>query len=106
MSDIIYLFLYKFFKFVVTYAPQSLQSPFFTALAYIFYKFDKKHTNIMRVNLKMCFPEFTGQKIEKIIKATYRNFGYFGADFLRNQDSTKENILNKVSFKNEDILIS
>ncbi|ALV65379.1 lipid A biosynthesis lauroyl acyltransferase [Campylobacter fetus] len=106
MSDMIYLFLYKFFKFIVTYTPQSLQSPFFTALAYIFYKFDKKHTNIMRVNLKMCFPEFTEQKIEKIIKATYRNFGYFGADFLRNQDSTKENILNKVSFKNENILLN
>lgn len=105
MKDYCYLFLYFLLKFIATYTPMFIQNLFFRALAYLFYKFDAKHTQIMRTNLKMCFADFKNEKIEKIIRQTYRNFGYFGADILRNQNSSKEKILSKVVFKNKDILL-
>lgn len=100
MVDYLYLGLYYIFRAIAIYTPQNLQRPFLNALAKLFYKFDKKHTNIMRINLKMC--KF--DNIEEIILNTYRNFAYFGMEFLRNQNSTKEQILAKVDFKNEEIL--
>ncbi|ARR01020.1 lipid A biosynthesis lauroyl acyltransferase [Campylobacter porcelli] len=100
MVDYLYLGLYYIFRAIAIYTPQNLQRPFLNALAKLFYKFDKKHTNIMRINLKMC--KF--DNIEEIILNTYRNFAYFGMEFLRNQNSTKEQILAKVDFKNEKIL--
>ena len=100
MIDFVYFLLYKIFKFIANYTPMKFQNLLLDALARLFYKFDKKHTNIMRINLKMC--KF--DNIEKIILDTYRNFAYFGMEFLRNQNSSKEQILSKVVFKNEEIL--
>ena len=97
MIDFVYFLLYKIFKFIANYTPMKFQNLLLDALARLFYKFDKKHTNIMRINLKMC--KF--DNIEKIILDTYRNFAYFGMEFLRNQNSSKEQILSKVEFKNE-----
>ena len=100
MIDFVYFLLYKIFKFIANYTPMKFQNLLLDGLARLFYKFDKKHTNIMRINLKMC--KF--DNIEKIILDTYRNFAYFGMEFLRNQNSSKEQILSKVEFKNEEIL--
>jgi len=41
---------------------------------------------------------------KKILKACYRNLALNGVDFIRNQNSTKEEILNKVSFENEAVI--
>lgn len=100
MVDFLYLGIYHTLRFIAIYTPRSLQNIFFDLLARAFYKFDKKHTNIMRTNLKMC--KFTN--IEEIILQTYCNFAHFGVEFLRNQNSTKEQILAKVEFKNAQIL--
>lgn len=100
MVDFLYLGLYYILRFIALYTPYWLQNLFFNALAKGFYKFNKKHTKIMRTNLQMCKFE----NIEEIILQTYRNFAYFGAEFLRNQNSSKEQILVKVEFKNAEIL--
>lgn len=100
MVDFLYLWLYYMLRFIAIYTPKAIQNIFFDLLAKGFYKFDKKHTNIMRTNLKMCKFE----NIEEIILQTYRNFAHFGVEFLRNQNNTKEQILAKVEFKNAQIL--
>ena len=100
MVDFLYLWLYYMLRFIAIYTPKAIQNIFFDLLAKGFYKFDKKHTNIMRINLKMCKFE----NIEEIILQTYRNFAHFGVEFLRNQNSTKEQILSKVEFKDAQIL--
>lgn len=106
MNDFFYLCLYKFLRLIALYTPLFLQDSFFNALSYVFYKFDKKHTKIMRANLDFCFDNLDVYEREKIIRATYRNFAYFGAEFLRNQDSSKDSILKKVEFKNEEIFLN
>ena len=60
----------------------------------------------MRVNLKMCFTTLKDDEIERLIKKNYYNFALFGAEFLLNQNTTKEQILSKISFENEELFNS
>lgn len=106
MLDYFYLGLYYTLRFLVKFSPKCVLKGFLKSLASAFYHLDKKHTNIMRVNLKMCFAALKDDEIEKLIKKNYYNFALFGAEFLLNQNTTKEQILSKISFENEELFNS
>ena len=106
MLDYFYLGLYYALRFLVKIAPKCVLKGFLKSLASAFYHLDKKHTNIMRVNLKMCFASLKDDEIERLIKKNYYNFALFGAEFLLNQNTTKEQILSKISFENEELFNS
>lgn len=106
MLDYFYLGLYNFARFVVKALPKRALKSFLRALSSAFYTIDKKHTNIMRVNLKMCFATLKDDEIERLIKKNYYNFALFGSEFLLNQNTTKEQILSKISFENEELFNS
>ena len=106
MLDYFYLGLYHTLRFLVKFSPKCVLKGFLKSLASAFYHLDKKHTNIMRVNLKMCFASLKDDEIEKLIKKNYYNFALFGAEFLLNQNTTKEQILSKISFENEELFNS
>ena len=106
MLDYFYLGLYYALRFFVKIAPKCVLKGFLKSLASAFYHLDKKHTNIMRVNLKMCFATLKDDEIERLIKKNYYNFALFGAEFLLNQNTTKEQILSKISFENEELFNS
>lgn len=106
MLDYFYLGLYHALRFLVKIAPKCVLKGFLKSLASAFYHLDKKHTNIMRVNLKMCFATLKDDEIERLIKKNYYNFALFGAEFLLNQNTTKEQILSKISFENEELFNS
>lgn len=102
MIDFLYLTLYYFLKFLIFITPKSALKALLNAISALFYKFDKKHTKIMRVNLKMC--GYEGSEAEKIIKSCYKNFAYFGLNFLKNQGASKEKILSQVRFENAQMV--
>ena len=106
MLDYFYLGLYHALRFLVKISPKCVLKGFLKSLASAFYHLDKKHTNIMRVNLKMCFTTLKDDEIEKLIKKNYYNFALFGVQFLLNQNTTKEQILGKISFENEELFNS
>ncbi|MDY3668677.1 MAG: lipid A biosynthesis lauroyl acyltransferase [Campylobacter sp.] len=106
MLDYFYLGLYYALRFFVKIAPKCVLQGFLKSIASAFYHLDKKHTNIMRVNLKMCFATLKDDEIERLIKKTYYNFALFGVQFLLNQNTTKEQILSKISFENEELFNS
>lgn len=106
MLDYFYLGLYHALRFLVKISPKCVLKGFLKSLASAFYHLDKKHTNIMRVNLKMCFASLKDDEIERLIKKNYYNFALFGAEFLLNQNTTKEQILSKISFENEELFNS
>lgn len=106
MLDYFYLGLYHALRFFVKISPKCVLEGFLKSLASAFYHLDKKHTNIMRVNLKMCFTTLKDDEIERLIKKNYYNFALFGAEFLLNQNTTKEQILSKISFENEELFNS
>lgn len=104
MRDFFYLCLYRFFKFIIFILPEFVLNSFLDFIALLFYKFDKKHTKIIRSNLNFAYgDELSEVKREEIIKNTYKNYAKFAINFIKNQNTTKQKILDKVSFKNTEI---
>lgn len=104
--DKFYLILYKILCFIVSKFPKVFINALFSFISYLFYIFDKKHTKIIISNLKLCFPNLNQNQYNQIIKKTYQNFGFFVSEFLINQNLNKNQILDKVNFINEDLIIN
>ena len=105
--DRIYLAGFYTLKFLIFIMPCSLQNMLAKFLAFAFMKLKKKRFHIVMTNLDLAFGE-TKTKEEKleIAKKCYYNFAkYLGINFILNQNTTKQKILEKVVFKNEHFLL-
>ena len=76
-------------------------------LAFAFMKLKKKRFHIVMTNLDLAFGESKTKKEKlEIAKKCYYNFAkYLGINFILNQNTTKQKILEKVVFKNEHFLL-
>lgn len=102
--DIIYLLTYYFFKIIFTILPKFILTPLLNGVGTLGYFFDKKHKDIALTNLNLAFGNTkTLKQKEHIIKQMYKNIAFFIYDFVQNQNTPKEKILQKVSIKNEEI---
>jgi len=100
--DSIYLGLFKVFRFFIRSFPSFIVESFLNLLVVIVYKIDKKHRHVAKVNLDLAFENKKSEEEKAlIIKACYKNIVYSLADFVRNQGANKDEILEKVTFKNE-----
>lgn len=105
--DRIYLAGFYTLKFLIFILPSSLQNLLAKFLAFAFMKLKKKRFHIVMTNLDLAFGE-TKTKEEKleIAKKCYYNFAkYLGINFILNQNTTKQKILEQVVFKNEHFLL-
>ena len=105
--DRLYLAGFYTLKFLIFILPSSLQNMLAKFLAFAFMKLKKKRFHIVMTNLDLAFGE-TKTKEEKleIAKKCYYNFAkYLGINFILNQNTTKQKILEKVVFKNEHFLL-
>ena len=105
--DRLYLAGFYTLKFLIFIMPCSLQNLLAKFLAFAFMKLKKKRFHIVMTNLDLAFGE-TKSKEEKleIAKKCYYNFAkYLGINFILNQNTTKQKILEQVVFKNEHFLL-
>ena len=105
--DRLYLAGFYTLKFLIFILPSSLQNLLAKFLAFAFMKLKKKRFHVVMTNLDLAFGE-TKTKEEKleIAKKCYYNFAkYLGINFILNQNTTKQKILEKVVFKNEHFLL-
>ena len=105
--DRLYLAGFYTLKFLIFILPCSLQNMLTKFLAFAFMKLKKKRFHIVMTNLDLAFGE-TKTKEEKleIAKKCYYNFAkYLGINFILNQNTTKQKILEQVVFKNEHFLL-
>ena len=105
--DRLYLAGFYTLKFLIFILPSSLQNLLAKFLAFAFMKLKKKRFHIVMTNLNLAFGE-TKTKEEKleIAKKCYYNFAkYLGINFILNQNTTKQKILEQVIFKNEHFLL-
>ena len=105
--DRLYLAGFYTLKFLIFILPSSLQKMLAKFLAFAFMKLKKKRFHIVMTNLDLAFGE-TKTKEEKleIAKKCYYNFAkYLGINFILNQNTTKQKILEQVVFKNEHFLL-
>lgn len=105
--DRLYLAGFYTLKFLIFILPSSLQNMLAKFLAFAFMKLKKKRFHVVMTNLDLAFGE-TKTKEEKleIAKKCYYNFAkYLGINFILNQNTTKQKILEQVVFKNEHFLL-
>ena len=105
--DRLYLAGFYTLKFLIFILPSSLQNMLAKFLAFAFMKLKKKRFHVVMTNLDLAFGETKtkGEKLE-IAKKCYYNFAkYLGINFILNQNTTKQKILEQVVFKNEHFLL-
>ena len=105
--DRLYLAGFYTLKFLIFILPSSLQNLLAKFLAFAFMKLKKKRFHVVMTNLNLAFGETKtkGEKLE-IAKKCYYNFAkYLGINFILNQNTTKQKILEQVVFKNEHFLL-
>ena len=105
--DRLYLAGFYTLKFLIFIMPSSLQKLLAKFLAFAFMKLKKKRFHIVMTNLDLAFGEMkTKEEKLEIAKKCYYNFAkYLGINFILNQNTTKQKILEQVVFKNEHFLL-
>lgn len=103
-SDRLYFTLYCILKFFINLMPNFFLDFLALIVAKIAFYLNQKHRKIIDINLQICFPQYNKKERDKIALKIYENFAKFGIDCLQNQNTTKEKILQKVSFINENFL--
>lgn len=106
MIDNIYITSFYIFRFFIKNTPSFLLEMILNFLVFIAYFIDKKHRRIIEVNLDLAYGNnITNEEKNGIIKGCYKSLIYNLADFVKNQGISKAELLKKVNFINEDILI-
>lgn len=103
-KDLLYLFLYYTLKILIFILPKFVLSFLALITAQITFWLNSKHRKIIDINLKLCFPQIDAKERKQIALKIYRNFAKFGIDCIENQNTTKEKILQKVHFDDEELL--
>lgn len=103
--DSVYLSIFYVFRFFIKFTPKFIINPILNFLAFLIYSVDKKHRKIAKVNLDLAYEDRMSEE-EKIdiTKKCYKNLIYTLADFIKNQGANKEEVLEKVSFENSEII--
>ncbi len=96
---------FKFLQKILCSIPYKIKLNLIGFLAKVAKFFDKKRTFTAKANLDLAFGDSLSEnEKQKIIYKTYENLIAVGFDTVCNQGATKEQILSKVRFHNEDIL--
>ena len=105
--DKLYLTGFYTLKFFIFLLPSSLRDLLAKFLAFSYMKLNKKRLHIVMTNLNLAFGESkTKEEKLEIAKKCYYNFAkYLGINFILNQNTTKQKILDQVVFKNEHFLL-
>ncbi|AQW81738.1 lipid A biosynthesis lauroyl acyltransferase [Campylobacter pinnipediorum] len=104
--DKVYIFGFYFLKTLIAITPSFIHDIFMKFIAFAYMKTNKKRFKVVMTNLDLAFEDsLTYEQKLNIANKVYINFANFlGINFIKNQDSTKEKILNRVVFKNENFL--
>jgi len=106
MKDALYLMLFYFFKFFIWLIPKKIMIFILKIKARIIYMLDSKHRKIAFVNLDLAYGDTLSMKEkEHIVKMTYFHLLNVLIDFIRNQGISKEDLLSKVTFENEKVML-
>ncbi|MCW0225432.1 lipid A biosynthesis lauroyl acyltransferase [Campylobacter lari] len=106
MINYVYLSLFYILKVLVKILPSKLLNSFANLVALITYRLNHKHRKIIDTNLKICFPEKDQAWRDETSLNIYKNFAKFGIDFIKNQNASKEEIINKICFDDEEQILN
>ncbi|BCX80035.1 lipid A biosynthesis lauroyl acyltransferase [Campylobacter sp. 19-13652] len=104
----LYLAGFWFLKFIVWLLPSAVSAAFCRALARVYFLIAKKRKHNVLANLNLAFSDsISSDEKLKIAKECYEKFAvYLGANFIKNQNTTKKSVLERVDFKHSERLLS
>jgi len=86
--------------------PKGTKVTIAKGIAWLFYKLHKRYYLIARANLDFIYAErLSNSEKEQIIKDMFFNLAQNFGSFIENQNISKEKLLQKVTFKNDKILL-
>lgn len=97
------LYYISFFSLAFVVKKSPFKRGILRFLAKAAYHLDKKHRNTAIINLTKALKVWE-EEAKNITKRVYENLAFNLADFIQNQNTTKEAVLKKVEFENEHYL--
>ncbi|MCK5293861.1 MAG: lipid A biosynthesis acyltransferase [Arcobacteraceae bacterium] len=106
MVDYLVFSLYKVFKFIVLILPKSFIKIFLDILAYFIYLVNSEHKRYAFANLNFVYKDTISQDEKtQIVKDIYKTLVYNLYDFIENQTLDLQGFEDKITVKNEKILL-
>jgi KDO2-lipid IV(A) lauroyltransferase len=103
--DKFYLYLFYSFRFLIQHTPDIILNTLLNFFSWLIYKIDLKHKKVAYVNLDLAYGDkLIKEQKDNIIKRCYKNLLYLLVDFVRNQGISKEDLLDKIIFENDEIV--
>ncbi len=97
---------YSIFKLFVKIIPRSVMKNILIGFSRFVYLVDTKHKKIAMVNLNIAFEDTkTLEEKKEIVKQSYKNIIYNLYEFVENQDLTPQQLEEKITVENEDIIL-
>lgn len=103
--DKLYLLLFYTLKIFVRFTPSFILKKLIYSLSWFLYRFEKKHKRVALTNLDLVFQNrLTQDRKNTIVFNSFQNILFILIDFIKNQSISKVQLLNKVKFKNEEVV--
>ena len=98
--------LFRFLKLLSSILPQSTKFSIAKGAASLLNRYHKKYYSIAKANLDFVYGNsLSSSEKEQIISGMFLNLTQNFGSFIENQYISKENLLKKVTFENESILL-
>ena len=98
----LYYHSFFIFAFLIRHTPPNIRNTIIKGVAKAAFWLDAKHRHYGEINLQQALG-VSLKEAKDILKKVYENLAFNLADFIQNQNTTKEAILKKVRFENEEI---
>lgn len=107
MKDKIAEFSFNILQKTAIIMPEYLKKAIAKTLAYLFYKFHKRYYKVARANIDFIYEDrLSNNQKEQLIKDMFYNLAQNFGSFIENQGISKDKLLKKVTFKQEEIFLN
>ena len=105
IKDYFRLFLYNIFMFLFRVTPNFIMKKILQFLAFLAYKFNKKHLKIARINLDLVYKDsISKERKEEIIYNSYKSLVFNMYELIENENIEKDELLKKADILNKEII--
>ncbi len=104
MRDLIYVFIYKVFVFLIRVLPQRVMLKLLQGLAFFAYHVGREHRYIINQNLSLIFKNLSNKQKATIGKKSYLNLLDNIVGMVRRGFQSDQEILDSLTFENSHIL--
>ncbi len=105
IKDYFIYFIYRIFQFLFLILPNLLIKRLLKVVAFLAYKFNKKHNKIALANLNLVYEDtISFERKQEIIYNSYKSLAFNMYEFIENQHIDKEQLFSKAKLINGEVI--